>query len=184
MKARVLQVVILILLMLAIVVAIKSGYAKEPASPPSTFLSTGLPPGIGERCNHSATFVDEIPARPGWDNAYGVDLPAGPDEDVVVCTAFMWDSDGKIYHFGFDAGAECQSGFCVAGMSLWKHYYDGKFWFWWRDPAAAGPPAQIELWFREVNPREVTPTPDPGPDPAPTQDPNVGNLIWLPLVQQ
>ena len=202
MKARVLQVVIFLLLILAILVTIRLGYAKEPASPLSTFLTEELPPGIGKRCNHSATFVDEIPAHPGWDNAYAIDLPAEPGNDVVACTAFMWDADGQMYHYGFDVGAECQSGFCVAGMELWKHYFEGKFWFWWQDPPAGGPPVEVVVWFREVNPLEntpgppatytptptpigeATPAPGPGDDPTPTQDLTNGSLMWLPIVQR
>lgn len=198
MKTQVLRVLILLLLILAIIAMIRSGYAKEPASPSSDWLMEALPPGIGERCNHSATYRDEIPASPGWDNAYAIDLPAGLDHDVVVCTAFMWDADGQMYHYGFDVGAECQSGLCVAGMDLWKHYYEGKFWFWWEDPPAGGPPVEVVLWFREVNPREnppgppatytptvtpsATPTGAATPIPDPTQDLSDVRLNWLPLV--
>ena len=194
MKAPVLRVVIFVFLFLflATIAMIRSGSAKE------ALLAQELPPGIGERCNHSATYRDEIPASPGWDNAYAIDLPAEPDHDVVVCTAFMWDADGQIYHYGFDLGTECQSGLCVAGMDLWKHYYEGKFWFWWEDPPAGGPPVEVLLWFREVNPREntpgppatytptltATPTEEATPIPDPTQDVINERLSWLPLVQK
>ena len=204
MKARVFQAAIFLLLILAIIAIIKSGYAKE-AAPQSPYLGMEvLPPGIGERCNHSATYEDEIPSDPGWENAYGIDLPAEPDHDVVACTAFIWDANSKMYHYGFDVGAECQSGLCVAGMDLWKHYYEGKFWFWWEDPPAEGSPIKVVVWFREVNPventpgppatdtpaptatpaGESTPAPDPGEDPSPTQDLGDVRLNWLPLVHR
>lgn len=205
MKARELTVLIFVSMFLTPITMVGAGYAKEAKLSPISHLSEQeLPPGIGERCNRSAQYVDEIPARPGPGNAYAIELPAEPGHDVVVCTAFLWDSNGQIYHFGFDVGAECQSGFCVAGMDLWKHYYQGKFWFWWEDPPAVGPPTAVEVWFREVNSRERTPQPSPtytpaptatpvstatpaplpGDDQSPTQDPMNDILIWLPLVQK
>ncbi|HEX6303220.1 MAG TPA: hypothetical protein VFZ76_03455 [Anaerolineales bacterium] len=165
MKARSLKIVIFAFLFLGTIAVIQSGLPRDAAA------AEALPPGIGERCNHFATYTGEIPAVPGRENAYAIDLPAEPGSDVVVCTAFMWDSDGQIYHFGFDVDAECQSGFCVAGMDLWKHYYDGKFWFWWQDPPASGPPTAVEVWLRRVNPRENTPGPPVTPTPLPTVTP-------------
>lgn len=199
MRARVLRVGISVFLFLVIIAMIRSGHAERA-------LAAGqLPPGIGERCNHSTTYREEIPAFPGRENAYAIDLPAEPGNDVVVCTAFMWDSDGQIYHYGFDVGTECQSGFCVAGMDLWKHYYEGKFWIWWEDPPAGGPPVEVLVWFREVDPRENTPgppatytpaptatltgestpaptPPDPEHDPDPTPGAIDEFLAWLPIV--
>lgn len=165
MKARGLRIVIFALLSLAIITAIQSRPARDAAA------AETLPPGIGERCNHYATYRDEIPGSPGWENAYGVDLPVEPGNDVVVCTAFIWDSNGQVYHFGFDVGTECQSGFCVAGMDVWKYDYEGKFWFWWEDPPASAPPTVVEVWLRQVNPSENTPVPPATPTPSPTVTP-------------
>lgn len=196
MKTRVFRVVIFLLLILAIIVLIRAGYAKAAAPQNPDLIIEELPPGIGERCNRSATYREEIPDSSGWENALGINLPAESQHDVVVCTAFIWDANGQMYHYGFDAGAECQAGMCVAGMELWKHYYEGKFWFWWEDPPAEGRPTKVEVWFREVNERENTPgppatyTPAPTPTgaatpgPAPTQDVTEEWLTWLPLVQK